>query len=323
MKTLVIGTGGTIATRRDPASGELGGRCDAEEICARLPAPLSSELECINYRNVASMEIGPSDVLAIVQLLREKIADDGVDAAIIMHGTDTLEESAYLCDILWDLSEPVVFTGAMRGGGLLGEDGIRNLQASLAVVQCEESVGRGVQVVLNDEIHRAWDATKGHSLNPAAFISPRSGIAGEVWLDDVVYYGPAHARHTIETDVLDTRVDLIRTVTGMGVHHVEASMQAGASGIVIEGAGTGAVPGDILAGLQAAVKQGLAVTVTTRCLQGPAPFWPESRDRMSQLFSGGLLSGPKARLRLMAALGKYPDMEDVRTAFERGGKYGC
>jgi L-asparaginase len=301
-KVVLVATGGTISTIRDVKSRELLGRWTGEELVAAIPQARDiCEVEVIQFDNVVSMDITPRRMLEIATLLRERLADHSIVGAVVTHGTDTLEETAFMLDLLIDAPKPVVVTGAMRGGGLLGTDGPRNLQASLLVAANPSSAGKGTLVVLNDEIHAASLVSKTHSLNPATFRSPGAGPLGEIWNDQVVYHFEGVRRRPIPATALSENVDLIKVGAGMDGRYPRASIAAGAAGIAVEAAGAGALPDELGKALREAAEGGMVIGITTRCAYGgPAGY---VTGQVPNVYFFAHLNGQKVRLLLMAALG--------------------
>jgi L-asparaginase len=301
VKVLLVATGGTVATRRDPSTYELLGRWSGQQLIDCIPGISDlCEMEICDYDNVASMEITPLRGMEIYGIIRERLSLDEYAGAVVTHGTDTLEETAYLLDLLNDTGKPVVVTGAMRGGGSLGEDGIRNLEESIQVVLSPASRGKGTMVVMNDEIHAACAATKTHSLNPDTFQSPSTGPLGEIWQKRIIYHFDSPARRVIPATCLKTNVDIIKVGVGMDDKYVRASIAAKSDAIVLETAGTGAMPKAVSEALQEAVSQDIPVAITTRCpFGGPAGFFGAAKAGFYNI----PLPGQKARILMMVALG--------------------
>jgi L-asparaginase len=242
-----------------------------------------------------------------------------VDGVVIIHGTDTLEETAYLLDLTVPGDKPVVVTGAMRVSSDPGYEGLANLVAAVRVAAAAEARGLGTLVVLNDEIHAARDVTKTHSQSLDTFHSPFWGPLGRVEADRITVARRIE-RQIIACPCLEPRVYLLKLAVGMDAELLRDAVALGARGVVIESFGGGRVPPWWLTAIQEAIAQGVAVVIATRCPAGRIydqyGFAGAYHDllRAGCLFADGL-NGPKARLRLMAALGAAKDLQAARERF--------
>jgi L-asparaginase len=252
-------------------------------------------------------------------VLESTATADEVDGVVVIHGTDTLEETAYLLDLTVPGDRPVVVTGAMRVSSQPGYEGMANLLAALRVVAAPEARGLGTLVVLNDEVHAARDVTKTHSQSPDTFQSPFWGPLGRVEANKITI-ARRLSRQIIHCARLEPSVYLFKLAVGMDAEPLRHAVASGSRGVVIESFGGGRVPPWWLEAIQWAIGQGAAVVVATRCLAGriydPYTFAGAYHDllRAGCLFADGL-NGPKARLRLMAALGAAKDLQEAKILF--------
>ena len=138
-------------------------------------------IETVRFRQVASSELTVSDVIALAEAIGDAVAG-GVTGAVVTQGTNTLEETSFVLDLLWERDEPVVLTGAMRNPDLPGADGPANLLASTVVAASPVARGLGALVVFNDEIHLPLFVRKTHTTSPATFRSPQAGPIG--WITE-------------------------------------------------------------------------------------------------------------------------------------------
>jgi L-asparaginase len=138
---------------------------------------MSANIEAVSFRQVASSELTVSDVIDLAERISDAVAD-GATGTVITQGTNTIEETSFVLDLLWDREEPIVVTGAMRHPGLPGADGPANLLASAVVASSPLARNLGCVVVLNDEVHLPLFVRKTHTSNPATFRSPLTGPIG-------------------------------------------------------------------------------------------------------------------------------------------------
>jgi L-asparaginase len=322
----VIATGGTIAMARNEGTSAATLELSGTDLVERLTSPPGLDLP-----QVTSEEYGPvpSAHFTVEHLwgLRERVSasldEADVDGVVVTHGTDSLEETAYLLDLTVPGQKPMVTTGAMRVASHPGYEGIANLLSSVRVAAHPETRALGGLVVLNDEIHAARDVTKMHTQSLDSFKSPFFGPLGRVDADRVTINHRVQ-RETIVTPRLEPRVYLIKLVVGMDAEFLRHAVALGARGVVIEAFGGGRVPPWWFQGVEEAIAQDVAVVIATRCLSGRAydqyGYTGAYQDlvRLGCLFAGGL-NGQKARLRLMAALGAEEDCRQAKALYQSPG----
>lgn len=315
---LLILTGGTISMK---SVGTLGVVPTSElaDFLRQFPQLSGvANVAVMDYLNVPSPYMTPNMMFDLAKLIDTKIlAYDGV---VVTHGTDTLEESAFLADLVLTTRKPVVFTAAMRSGGDLGLDGPRNIIGSVRVASHHDSLDKGVLVVMNDEIHTARDVVKSDTGKVDAFVSPGLGAIGIVDPDMVVYHRNTLYRESVWTEHIDTRVDLIKAVCGLDGRYIDCSVESGAKAIVIEAFGRGNLPKEILPHIKSAINNNVLVFITSRAHTGrvlPEYGYEGGGKNLQDLGAilAGDLKGIKVRLKLMALFGKYNDADLVRRFF--------
>src|SRR6185437_3913807 len=161
-------TGGIILSAANPLAMEI----DKIQKFANI-----KEVEAFN---LPSPHITPERMLELKNVIDEQMENAHFDGVVITHGTDTLEETAYFLELSTDYDIPIVLTGAMRSSNEIGSDGVYNLMSAVRVAAADEANGKGVLVVLNDEIHTATNVTKTHSSSVSTFQSPQYGPIGIV-----------------------------------------------------------------------------------------------------------------------------------------------
>ena len=173
----LLATGGTISCTLD-ASGAAVPTLLAADLAAFVQPPAGVIVTPVDAERFSSWNVTPAQMLELSRCVQRTLAAS--DGVVITHGTDTLEETAYLLHLTVASDRPVVLTGAMRNASLPGYDGPANLTAAVAVAADPAAADRGCLVVLNDEIHAAATVTKRHSTSPATFGSPETGPVGAV-----------------------------------------------------------------------------------------------------------------------------------------------
>ncbi|WP_276826065.1 asparaginase [Bombilactobacillus mellifer] len=304
-KILILHTGGTISMSED-ATGKI--KPNAQNPLAELPLNSQGQIQLVTEEifNLPSPHITPAHMLQLSQRLRQA-ATEGFDGAVVTHGTDTLEETALFLDLTLTSTMPVVVTGAMRSSNEIGSDGLYNFRTAIMVASANASVGKGVVVVMNDEIHSARYVTKTHTTNVATFRTPTFGPIGIVSEGHVNYMQTINPQPHLPIEKVITEVYLIKAYAGMTGTLFQALNQPTTRGIVIEALGAGNLPPQTLAALQALVHQNIPLVLVSRCFNGIAePVYDYQGGgvnlaQMGIIFCRGL-NGPKARIKLLVGL---------------------
>ena len=318
-KVVIITTGGTIAMKRSPMVGGAVPTLKGEDFMSQLPRG-TVELAFEEFMNLPSSHLTPAQVLDLAQRVEATLAAPDVDAVVVTHGTDTLEESAYLLDLTVNSPKPIVVTGAMRSATMLGYDGMVNLAAAIRVAADPEARELGTLVVFNDMIYAAMEVQKVHSQRADAFGAPGAGPLGQIEGERVwVRHRPLGRQH-IPCARLEEMVDLITIAQGMSERQLRHSIEDGVAGIVIAALGSGRVPPWWLPALSEARARRTVVVVATRC--GAGSLHDEygyvgayhDLQRLGVLFAHNL-NGVKARIKLMVALGAARKPSELKAWF--------
>jgi L-asparaginase len=304
-RLLVLTLGGTISMVPDSGGG-LAPRLGAAELLAAVPALAEvAEIEAHSLLGLPSPSLGKNHLVEVARRIEAAFGQEpGFDGAVVVQGTDTIEESAFILDLLVPGDRPVVVTGAMRPASAPGADGPANLLAAAQVAAAPAARGLGTLVVLNDEIHAARHVHKGHTALPSAFLSPNGGPIGLVAEGRVRIWARPPRLPSLPSQGGPPRpVALLPVALGGDGRMVEAVEGLGYAGLVLEGMGAGHVPAEV-APLLGHLAQRLPVVLASRCLAGPvfthSYGYPGGEiDLLGRgLIPAGTLSGPKARLLL-------------------------
>ncbi len=317
-KILIITTGGTIAMKYDSEKGVIPATelIDFLKTFPKLDAVAT--IDIYEFSNIPSPYMTPEVMFDLAKFVDLKIID--YDGIVITHGTDTLEETAYMLDLTLTTRKPVVFTAAMRSGDELGLDGPRNIVGSVRVAAHPNSIDKGVLVVMNDEIHTARDVVKVDTGRVDSFESPGYGALGYVDSDDIIYHRQMLFKDSVWTDHIESNVDLIKSVAGMDDRYFRASIEKNVKGIVIEAFGRGNIPPYLVPVIEEMISKNIIVVIVSRAYTGRV--LPEygydggGKDLLSKgVILGGDLRGPKARIKLMCLLGKYQEAQTAKKIF--------
>ncbi len=306
-KVVIVFTGGTIASRYDPTVRALTSIATGEDLLGALGSLAPPvDLLLAEFGNLGSNRIDLATSFRLARRIAELIGDDAVCGCVVTHGTDTLEESAFLTSLIVNSSKPVVFTGAQRGIDAPDSDGPRNLADAIRVAASPKARGMGVVVVFAGRILSAADATKIHTSRLAAYESNADGALGEVDGETVFTGRRPVAYPVIDAQRIDTRVDLIALSMGADARLFDAAVAGGARAIVLEAFGNGNATPEIVTAVKRATGAGILTAVTSRCPQGRVmPIYNDGGGRdledAGALFAGRL-KGPKTRILLCLAL---------------------
>jgi L-asparaginase len=317
----IVFTGGTISMGFDPAAGGAVPILSPEEILARVPGLAEvAQVEAIDFARLPGPHVTPRRMFELGILVREQTARDDVDGVVVTHGTDTLEETAYLLDLMLSTHKPVVFVGAMRNSSELGWDGPANLRSAVRVAADPKAGGLGVLVSLNDEVLAAAEATKTHTEAIGTFKSRDFGPLGFVDKDQVIITHSRPRRETVPVQRLEERVEIVKLSAGSDGRLIRLAVQDGVKGLVLEGTGRGNVPLTALPETLRAIRAGIPVVITTRCPHGRVLDTYAYEGAGKQLVQaggilGGMLPSHKARLKLMLLLGAGVSRASLHTSF--------
>jgi L-asparaginase len=324
MTIRILTTGGTIASLPDPDTGAKRPALSGEELVASVPGLEGiASVQVEEIVSVTSWNLTPADMLAVARRASGALAEPGVDGVVVTHGTDTLEETAFLADLTLRSDRPVVVVGAMRSADELSADGPRNLLNAVRVAAAPEARGACAVVAMGDEIHAARWVRKLDSGLASAFRSPRRGPIGRVTPSSLDLPWVPPRGYTVDPPgELTHEVPVVSAYPAMDAAVIDAVVEAGgAAGLVMEGTGSGNLPGSAVPGIRRAVERGLPVVAATRVPGGAGRSGYGSPGGGAELrelgvVGAGPLSAGKARLLLMTLLAHGMSAEDAARAFE-------
>jgi L-asparaginase len=322
--------GGTITMTSDTGAG-VTPTLGVDDLLAAVPGlDAVASLDTATLAALPGASLGYDDVLGALTWARRAV-DGGAYGVVLVQGTDTLEETAYLLDLFWDRLEPLVVTGAMRSPQRAGSDGPANLLASVTTAAHPASRDLGVLVVMNDEIHAATRVSKGDSTAVGAFNSPVFGPLGRL-VEGRPVYGNRPTRHPhlpLPDDAAgdpagDPRVALLTTHLADSGGLLDMVIAADYDGVVLAALGVGHVPTPVAEAVTKATER-FAVVLATRTGAGPTAertygFVGSETDLISRgAVPAGWLSPVKARLLLWALLRLGRSPSRIRAEFARRG----
>ncbi|MBZ7930618.1 asparaginase, partial [Campylobacter molothri] len=313
----ILATGGTIAGVINDAISTTGYKAGALDIEVLLNAvPQIKEIASIvgyQVSNIDSSDMSNEIQLKLAKKINKLLAKDEIDAVVITHGTDTMEESAYFLHLTIKSDKPVILTGAMRPSTAMSADGSKNLYNAVALAINVKSKSKGVMIVMNDRILSARAAVKTHTLNLDAFSSPDFGDLGYILDGKVYFYNTIEKLHTKNTpfdiDYLEDlpKVDILYTYSndGNGIA-AKALFENGSQALVIAGSGSGNIHENQKNILKELMKKNLIVAISSRIQTGEVILSKE--DENLGFICAQDLNPQKARILLMLALTKTKDL---------------
>ena len=320
-KIAIIFNGGTISMKIDEKIKAAVPSLSAEEIMSMIPGVEKyAEIEAYTFSSMPSPHMTLETMLKLSKFTTELVEREDIDGVVITHGTDTLEETAYLLDLTVRTKKPVVVTGAMRSGSELGYDGPFNLATSICTAISDEAVGRGVLVCFNGELNSASEVTKANSMALNAFRTPNFGPIGIVDNDNVIFYRDANYSEKYDVSEIKKQVALIKCVVDMDSSYIDYLIEKGCGGIVIEALGRGNVPPKMVEGIKKAIELEIPVVVVSRCFEGRVfeSYGYEGGGKQLKdlgVIFGDTLPGQKARIKLILAINSGMNIHEVARAF--------
>ena len=321
---VVLATGGTIAGAGTSSTGSAytSGQVKIEAMIDAVP----NIRELANLRGEQIANVGSQDMsvkvwLDLANRINELLKGPDVDGIVITHGTDTQEETAYFLNLVVKSDKPVVLTGSMRPSTALSAEGPLNLYNAVAVAASPKAKGKGVVVVMNDEIHGAHNVKKMMTTPVQTFQSPEEGPVGSVIFGGVEFFNDQNGLNTVNSEFsvegVKTlpRVDIFYGCADASADLIDYMVKAGAKGIVIAGVGDGNMNAPVLEAVKKATASGVKVVRASRVPVGVVLIQGEVNDEEYGTVSSDQLNPQKARVLLMLALLKDRSREELQQLF--------
>ena len=326
-KVVILATGGTIAGSAESgtSAGYQSGAVGVDILIEAVPE--MKEIADVSGEQIAS--IGSQDMndevwLKLAKRVNELLAKPDVAGIAITHGTDTLEETSYFLQLVTKSDKPVVMTGSMRPSTAMSADGPLNIYNAVAIAADPTARGRGVLVVVDDDVHSAHDIVKMHTTDVGTFTSGEAGLVGAVLFGETTWYRTPVSVHTKSSQLgIDPkttslpRVDIIYAHANMSPDLILAAAKNGAKGIVIAGVGDGNLTAAALEAVKKVIAQGVVVVRSSRTNGGIIRRNIEVNDDEVGTIASMELNPGKARALLQLALMTTSDVEVIQDYFNR------
>ncbi|GLS45997.1 L-asparaginase [Methylobacterium brachythecii] len=322
-KIAVVATGGTIAMKLDPTTHAPVPALSGEDLVSAVPKLKDiATIAVTEFSNVPSDYMGPDRWPALSRKVDEILADPAIRGVIVLHGTDTLDQTAYFLDLTVKSDKPVVLVGAQRNASDVDADGPRNLLNAARQILADGSIGAGVTVTLNHRINAAREVRKTHTSNVETFNSGDSGILGYVDEDRVVFSRKSLRRQTLPLPDRMPRVDLVSMYAGADGSQVRHAAESGAEAIVVEAYGWGNMNAEMHDAIADVIAKGVPVIVATKVYDGRAlPVYGFKGGGNTLLKAGAVFAGDltpdKARILTLVALPATKDRAALQKLFDK------
>ncbi|HEV7815333.1 MAG TPA: type II asparaginase [Janthinobacterium sp.] len=322
---VILATGGTIAGTGATSTTTVGytaATVGVQQLIQAVP-----ELKTVanvtgeQVFQIASENMNNESWLTLAKRVNVLLARSDVDGIVITHGTDTLEETAYFLDLVVKSRKPVVVVGAMRPSTAMSADGPINLYNAVLLAASPEAVGKGVMVVMNDQIQAAREVTKTNTSTLDSFKTPELGMLGYIQGSKPFFYRQSTRKNTADTefDISNVQalpqVDIVYGYANMSPVALDAFVAAGAKGVIHAGVGDGSLATRVVPALKAARQKGVVIVRASRVGQGILARNGEANDDQLDFVAADTLNAQKARILLMLALTKTSDTKQIQRMF--------
>jgi L-asparaginase len=323
----ILATGGTIAgaSLKPTDPGYKSGAVGVDVLIDAVPqlrdiADVSGE----QIASIGSQDMNDEIWLKLAKRVNQLLASSDVDGIAITHGTDTLEETSYFLDLVTRSDKPVVMTGSMRPSTAMSADGPLNIYNCVAIAADPTARGRGVLVLIDDDIHSAHDVIKRHTTDVATFTSGEAGLVGVSLFGANIWYRTPVQVHTRKSELWLAadqaslpRVDIIYAHANMSPDLITAAARNGAKGIVVAGVGDGNMTALAFDELKKVAAQGVVAVRSSRTNAGIVRRNIELNDDEAGTVASMELNPSKARVLLQLALLKTMDPKKIQDYFNR------
>ncbi len=318
-RVLIVATGGTIASEQNEFGATVA-RVLVRDLLDAVALPKDVKVEVTQFFQLNSFNLTVSEMTLLANHLQQLLADPEVDGVVVTHGTDTLEETGFLQSLFLHTSKPVVFTGAQRAADLPSSDGLRNLQDAIAVAADETSRGIGVVIVFAGQLWSVAGTRKVRTLATTAFDSELGAIGtvdrGVVRITRRPI--PLPRFKLAGFTPANLRVDIVTCYAGADTVALDAFVEVGAMGLVIEGMGAGNAGRVLTNALTALLERNMPIILTSRVPYGLAAGIYSDGGGADLIAAGAVLGGlyraPQLRILMLVALGASATTHAARIA---------
>jgi len=307
-KIVMLSTGGTIASKRNPETGLLtAGLMTGEELAKQCDLPETITVDVQSVFQIPSNHMTFKELVILKEKIEAIFSDESVAGIVVTHGTDTLEETAYFLDLTIADERPIVMTGSQRGPTVLGTDAFVNLRQAIMLAAYDDARGLGTLVLFNERIFSARYVEKVHASNVAGFISNGFGYLGIVDEENIYIYQRPFKREYFALQRELPEIEIVSCSLGSSGRFIQYATDIGLEGLIVEAPGRGHAPPQIMDHVHYAIQQGMNIVLTTDAAEGEVKvvydFPGSAYDlKKSGVVLGSDYSSKKARIKLAVLL---------------------
>lgn len=318
----IITTGGTIAATKQENSDSVVAAIKGDSLIATIKNQLPQvELSIDDFCTMDSAAFTLPLAFSLAKRIDETLKMQDCDGVVVTHGTDTMEESAFLCDLVVNSPKPVIFTGAQRNASQSDSDGPRNIVDAILTAQSDKAYDLGTLIAFEHDLHAAREVSKTHSYRVDTFRSAGFGKIGSIEFGAVNIWRKPMMRRHIDTAKIEDKIGFIKLAMGISPDYLIYSAEKGMKGIVIEAFGLGNAPDGFAAAVKTLTDKNIPVIIASRCCEGRTmPVYGGdsggvSLSKAGAIFSGSL-SGVKSRIALACLLGNGATRQTIEQYFD-------
>lgn len=319
----IVATGGTIAMKTDPVTHAPVPALSGADLVAAAPGlEKLARITVTEFSNIPSAEMGPDLWPSLTRTVEGLLGDPEIAGVVVLHGTDTLDTTAYFLDLTLRSDKPVVVIGAQRNASDPDSDGARNLLNAVRQILTPAAASLGVTVTLNHAINAAREVRKTHTHNVETFHSGETGYLGTIDEDRVVIRRTPTRRQTLPLPERLARIAIVSMYAGADGSQIRHAVESGAEGIVVAALGMGNVNAALLNAISSAIAQGVGIVIATKLENGRAlpvygfPGGGSTLKAEGAVFADDL-SPDKARVLALLALPITRDRDALQAYFDR------
>ncbi|MCP4049348.1 MAG: type II asparaginase [bacterium] len=309
--------------KKDTATGYQTASFSVEKLIAAAPGIKNiANIKSDQSLQISSQAMTNEIWLKLAKRVNELINKPDVHGIVIIHNTDTMEETAYFLSLIINSKKPVVLVGTAKPETSVLSDGLVNLYQAIVLAASSKSKGKGTFLLLNDEIHSAREGTKTNTSGIDTLLSVNSGPLGYIVDENVYFYQKSTKKHTYNSEFNISnisslpKVDIIYGYANCGREAVDAFVKNGAKGIILAGTGNGNPHPDAMQGLIDAEKKGVIIVRSSRCGSGIVTKEAEVDDQKHRFISANSLNPQKARVLLITSLTKTGKWKEIQSFFD-------
>lgn len=318
----IITTGGTIASTKNKNSDSVVAGIKGDSLIAAIKDRLPNvTLSVDDFCTLDSAAFTLPLAFSLAQRINETLLKPDYDGVVVTHGTDTMEESAFLSDLIVQSNKPVIFTGAQRNASESDADGPRNIVEAIIAAQSDEAQNLGTLIAFEHDLHAAREVSKTHTYRVDSFRSNGFGKIGSIEFGKVSIWRKPLMRSHITTTKIEDNIGFLKLAMGVNPDYLTFAESQGVKGFVLEAFGLGNAPDGFAAKIKTLTDKNIPVIIASRCIEGRTmPIYGGDSGGVSLATAGaifsGSLSGVKSRIALACLVGAGATQDMIKQYFD-------